>query len=280
MIRVSAIFFLLIISLVVKGQTIEETFQFAHAELKKKNYSVAERSFERVIYFDDSRKYTYESYLGLGEALFEQKNYRGSAEAYRKAADHAQSETSVWAIFLSAKANTFAGSYNVAISQLNSIQPASDTIERAKNFYLGISYFLWDDLSASKEYFLNAARSQTDKEQISKVIEELIKSKRNPRVFALMSLIVPGSGQLINGDVKNAVNSILLTASLAGLFYFTATAYTILDAYITVFPWFQRYYLGGASKSYKSTVTRNKRIKDKAYLELLNIFEIQQSRKP
>ncbi len=73
------------------------------------------------------------------------------------------------------------------------------------------------------------------------------KNKINPFLYFIMSLAIPGSGQLATGHIKQGLNSMLLLSALGGLFVAIAKSYTWIDAGAIVFPWYQRYLLGGAN---------------------------------
>lgn len=64
-----------------------------------------------------------------------------------------------------------------------------------------------------------------------------------------MSMIIPGLGQLYAGDIKNGLNSLILTGGLFSLGIYSAINNGFLDASLSVIPWFQRYYQGGFNKA-------------------------------
>ena len=84
-------------------------------------------------------------------------------------------------------------------------------------------------------------------------------------------MILPGSGQIYSGDFKNGINSILLTGGLAALGVLMYNQYSLLDAFLAVFPWFFRYYQGGYEKA--KNIAHDKRAirRDKTYKKVLEI---------
>ena len=70
--------------------------------------------------------------------------------------------------------------------------------------------------------------------------------KLNPKTYEVISYLFPGLGQIILGDARNSVNSILLNGTLVVLFIDTARKLSFFDATISVLPWLFRYYTGGA----------------------------------
>jgi len=83
--------------------------------------------------------------------------------------------------------------------------------------------------------------------------------------------ILPGSGQFYAGSVKDGINSMLLIGGL----YFAALQvvkyYSFWDGVIALFPWVQRYYLGGMEKAKKLTI---KKAKEKRYEAYENIIDL------
>jgi tetratricopeptide (TPR) repeat protein len=272
--RKCAILFLLLTNtLFLRAQTLEQTFSFAQAALKERNYEIARITFERVLYFDDKGLLYQGAYYGLAESLEGEGRFAEAAKSYRLASNVSSPQQRVTALFRSAKADLLAGNYNNSITDLLSMPALDDSLESKKNFFLGVSYFQYNDLNQSETYFLKASPHEDQKAQIKKLFTELKKKLKNPKTARILSIFVPGAGQLYNGDIKNALNSFLLTAGLATLFYFTAINYTIIDAYFVVFPWFQRYYMGGIKKAFLLTSNMNQKKKDRYYQLLLNQFD-------
>ena len=72
-------------------------------------------------------------------------------------------------------------------------------------------------------------------------------------------------------EIKEGINSFLLTGSFVLLLISTAVTYTPLDAFIAVFPWYLRYYIGGIQNVEEIIKFRKKEKKSKIYLEIVNM---------
>jgi hypothetical protein len=82
-------------------------------------------------------------------------------------------------------------------------------------------------------------------------------------------MIIPGSGQFYAGDVKNGFNSLLLTGGFVTVGFIIAINYSLLDSFVSVIPWIQRYYIGGIKRSGDIAVDRKLQKQDEIYQEIL-----------
>jgi hypothetical protein len=80
--------------------------------------------------------------------------------------------------------------------------------------------------------------------------------------------IIPGVGQLYLGEYEAAINSFLLTGFFTGLYIVAMGNLSLLDAVLSVAPWFHRYYQGGLLQA-KALAIKKKEIKDSEYYNTL-----------
>ena len=86
-------------------------------------------------------------------------------------------------------------------------------------------------------------------------------------------MIMPGLGQIYVGDIKNGLNSFILSAGLFALGLRSAYINNPLDAAISVLPWFQRYYQGGFKKAELIAIAKIQEKRYKIYNQLLDEVE-------
>ena len=96
---------------------------------------------------------------------------------------------------------------------------------------------------------------------------------KNPKAAKVLSMIIPGAGQLYAGDVKNGLNSLLLTGGFFLLFINTSIAYTFVDALVAVGPWYYRYYLGGYQRAETITINRVEMKRARIYRKMLDTVQ-------
>lgn len=140
---------------------------------------------------------------------------------------------------------------------------------------MAMSTFAQSDFEAAQQYFNNVVGSDSTKQQsLIKLFEKNQKiSKLNPDKAKRMSQFLPGLGQFYAGDIKNGLNSLLLTGGLLTWGINIGLNSTFLDAAFTIVPWFQRYYLGGADRAKVIAENAIKRRRHKVYNEILDVIE-------
>lgn len=126
--------------------------------------------------------------------------------------------------------------------------PNKDTFLSRKHFYQGIIHLENGESEYAKQSFLNLLEPQSEIviSRIDSVFQELDKwNRRKPKTAKLLSMLVPGAGQLYAKDYKNAANSAMLNGLAIFLFVETAKSVSLLDALFSVIPFFYKYYEGG-----------------------------------
>ena len=100
--------------------------------------------------------------------------------------------------------------------------------------------------------------------------ERKLNPKRADRLKTL-SLFIPGSGQIIAGNAKSGINSLLLIGGLSAFYISTARQYGTISAAITVLPWLSRYHVGGSENAQDSMLKRQEKLKSQYFDELIRI---------
>ncbi|MDP3642038.1 MAG: hypothetical protein Q8S54_02480 [Bacteroidota bacterium] len=169
----------------------------------------------------------------------------------------------------------------MALSELMNIDSAKINNQEVKlNFLKGIAYFGLHEDDLSEEAFRKCAEglsSNTGTSEIETDFNAIRKSEKryNPHTAWLLSLLVPGAGQLYSGEFKEAANS---AALLGGLLYLTvsfAGKYSVFEAIAVVLPWFQRYYMGGANKAEKLTLEKQLANRYQSYQSIMKRLEVE-----
>jgi len=260
-------------SLTSFGQSLEQTFDFANQLYIQKSYQNAVEAYKRVVYFDSSSLYSNQIYPKIADCLFSLEKYRESADyydlAYFSTEDSLLKDT-----YILKKISCFLilQEYDYAeIELLNLGSDLPDSLEYEKNFNEAILRFAKEEYDLSEQIF---KKLTLDTLAINELFNQNTKVSRiSPKKAKIMSMIMPGLGQIYVGDIKNGLNSFILSAGLFALGLRSAYINNPLDAAISVLPWFQRYYQGGFKKAELIAIAKIQEKRYKIYNQLLDEVE-------
>jgi len=249
-------FCLIIISILVfsdlKSQSMEETTFMADSFFISQDYENAADLYRRIIFFSvDSVNYRH--YLKLSECLFHAGHYDEALYYYDIAYNNLDNDTLLNEIsFRKTLIYILLKDYKQARRELLNIDTAqSISVQNRYNFYHGVISFREGNYTLAEAFFIASLDSliKKDSNKIREIFTDLPNGKPNPNTAKWLSIIFPGLGQLYAGDIRNAVNSFILNGILGGLFVYVSLKYGLLDAGLSIFPWFQRYYFGGFKRA-------------------------------
>lgn len=164
----------------------------------------------------------------------------------------------------------------IDISSIKSNQLAY--IVQRRYFYSSLCYFQMEEYQSSIRYahLLLLNSPDYDSLYVEKLFTKSEKNQEKSSMFpVILSTLVPGSGQLILGYTKEALNSFTLNASLITITAICFYQLRFLDAFITSYPLFRRYYLSGIINTKNLSHKRKKTINDQIYNDLLDYFNTQ-----
>lgn len=257
---------------VVVAQTSVQSLSFARAQIEAGNYSMAGKALSRLVFFDNGIEHP-ETFELLAETYFRQNDFSNAWHFYDLAAIRSDND-SMRAEFTSRKAacRLYKKEYHEAMIDLMSYQGNPSAAQEWQfDLLAGIASFYLYDYKNAEAYLLRCADSSSTQAVIEsfRTIKQTEK-RYNPRKARVMSFIIPGSGQLYAGDTKNGLNSFMLVTGFVAVGFGLATSIQFVDAAIIVFPWFQRYYMGGYQKAYTITLDKQNAVKSEELLMLIN----------
>jgi hypothetical protein len=280
MIKLKTLFTILLsflFSFTIIGQDLSETFKFGKEQFLYGNSNSAAIAFERVLFFSED-SFQIESLNFLGE--IELRNAQPlKAANYFQRAYYLEQDRNQQVGYLLKKCSSLleAGEIDFALIDLLSIEDdILDSLRKTKYLLQGIAHFSRMTFPESHQSFLMAF---DEKEIIKKnkidslfVVLESIKGPK-PKKARILSTILPGLGQLYAGDIKNGINSFILTGGLIVLGINTAINLTLIDALMSVAPWFQRYYMGGYNRAENIAAEKFKEKQNRVFLNILSVYD-------
>lgn len=265
--------FLLCWPIILPAQDLQQTLEFAHQQYTTHQYQGAIKAYRRVLFFgiEEVGNQVFEPlancYLAVGNAQ--------AAHTYLDLAYANEAEDSLKNELLFKKATAFMlqGQYPYAQVELLNVESEGPYFLNKQAFYQGVIAFQLEKFDQAEDYFVSII-DPADQEAIT-AIQQIFKDnarlKRfNPNKVRIMSAILPGLGQLYCGEYKDAINSLLLVGGLGVLFGYTTVNLSIGDALISIFPWYQRYFVGGYRRAYRLAEDKIKTDRADLYQHLLD----------
>lgn len=144
-------------------------------------------------------------------------------------------------------------------------------LRHEKAFYTAIAHFGLEQFTESEQAFAVCFPDSIGRQWLRSVFErnERLPHRYNARRAKLLSTFIPGAGQLYIGDVKNGLNSLLLTGGIVALGFNYILYYSWLDSLISIAPWFQRYYLGGRNRAEQLAIDKLRKKRQELLGEVL-----------
>lgn len=261
----------------LSAQDFNETISFADKQFEIKNYQLAVKEYQRALFYAKGRRIDY-LYKQIANAFFANSQLEQANYFYDLSYRTAETDSLKYEIlFNKAQCYILSKKYNQAIAELLNLQDETDKyFNDKKNFYLAISYFGLAKFIDSEKHFLKLL-DKNDTQNKDKITNLFAKKKNlnkpNPKTARILSRIIPGAGQVYAGDIKNGLNSLLLTGSFVALGVYMADRYTYLDAILTSLPWFLRYYKGGHHKAFEIAENKRAKRRSKTYLKIIETIK-------
>jgi tetratricopeptide (TPR) repeat protein len=142
-------------------------------------------------------------------------------------------------------------------------------------FMTAINYFFTDQYDKGKSYVDKLSYSaHIDSLAVAHILKDLEKnSKKNPNTARWMSAIVPGTGQMANGEIKDGLNSMALYVLFGLLYIDLIPDIGLADATLSVGPWITRYYLGGLSNAVRAAKNNKLNKRQRGIQKLIDEIE-------
>jgi tetratricopeptide (TPR) repeat protein len=256
------------------GYSVDSILVFADSQYNRGNYDLALKEYQRVgfhVGFTDP----YLLYK-LGNCYLSRGDWVSARNYYDQVIRTATHDSLlVYAEFKKISSLIREKSYKKALINLFGIPDSTYQTSSAEiDLLFAITYFGMEDFSTSKQYF----QKMVPKDSVARAkIDSLFNEKKlimrpSPNLAYALSMIIPGTGQIYSGRIADGINSFLLNEALVVLSIFVAYEYTILDAIISVLPWYYRYYTGGLENAREGAIEERQRRRSRLYKQTLDII--------
>lgn len=250
----------------VCAQDIQSTLQLAKNSLKNHEFVEAEKLFKRVLFFDSTSSYDQDVLEGLAYASFVQTKYKQASAYFLSLSQLTGSQTHYyWHIITQLKLEQWMFAKRSALNIVDSTEDA----KVSKKIFLGLTEFALRNFDVSKKYFVEAEEILNKQFETESIFQNAKKiNKRSKAKAIILSGVMPGLGQAYTGHIKEGINSFMLISTIGAVYASVLINIGLVDAIITILPWFHRYYVGGMNAAGGMV---NEFIEEKLLLEYNNL---------
>jgi tetratricopeptide (TPR) repeat protein len=259
----------------LQAQQIHLVKSFADEQYLAGNYSSALKEYQRVLLFDEEKIYN-DIYARVASICFGQQNFE-DAIRYFNLAWRAEKNDSLKSelAFIKVTCLFKQQDYFLALTDLFDMPDYGSTyIKNKKDLYFGISYFGLDDYKSSLAS-LSQILDSTGIQKLNQIFVDYLKFRKKfrPEKVEMMSMFLPGLGQIYVGDFGSGINSIVLLSAIAVYAVYTTINYGFIDGVLLLSSWFYRYYSGGSAKAGNLAQAKIAKKKAKVYAEILSLVD-------
>ncbi|MBN1117161.1 MAG: membrane protein insertion efficiency factor YidD [Bacteroidales bacterium] len=253
-----AVLHLIFIGIVSGKNPITEVISYGDSILKKGFVHQALHEYKRAYFFSSSFDKEI-SASRIADCSLLLSDYDNAKNFYDSAFIYSANDEMKADFFLKKIAvYMFQKDYGTAILRLNQENSFSSSVYLLrKNLYYAMNYFVLEQFDTARYFFLNSIPPE-DTMRINSLKEaygEKIKLPNSNLAF-ILSLILPGSGQIYVGDYQHGINSLALVGGIL-----VGGVYAPNFGQYLVVPFFYRYYIGGAWNAKQIAIRRKEQKK-------------------
>jgi len=275
--RFQTVVFSLFAAVAACSQNLPQSFALANHLYETGSYAAAIEVYERVVFFDSNNRFRPMCYARVADAYRLQEMFDKALKYYDLAYHTAPNDSLKTEISFSKVLVLL--TTQQSLKALEALLPRRSHLYgsqvRRYSFYIGISYFSDSRYDSAYSHFraLVANAPKDVRTQMELLIAQNERVERlNPNTAQLLSIFVPGLGQLYAGDIKNSLNSLLLVGGLGIGFLYMASTLSLLDAILALAPTVYRYYAGGYNHAKRIAIQKKAARHAAVYQKMLTVL--------
>jgi tetratricopeptide (TPR) repeat protein len=239
------------------AQSFDETVDYADKQFISGNLETALKTYQRAL---------------IAEISYIRNDYTNAYKFYGLAYNQTNTDSlKTDLLFKKATCQMLMKNFQYAIIDLLSVIDTSLSVQKRINFYLGTCYFGLEDFDNAQFCFSFCVKDE-DKQDLAKLFLGNKLSSPKPEKAKIISMIIPGMGQIYSGNFRSGINSIFLTSGLVVLGIHLGVRYHPIDAVFTILPWYQRYYTGGYGNAEEIAISKRQRNRNEVYTSVLRLI--------
>lgn len=255
------------------AQSLSMVLVQADSLLARGDYFSALKLYDRVLFFDDSA-FAANSYEKIAKCYFLNRQYDKAANYYGIAGKSAQTNSQVIGLFEKRTVSLIL-SEEFLLAREELLEMPEAYLQTPQGILLmALTMYGNQETESAFNEFSRLENIKSKSRELLRLKKRLSRSERkNPKTARILSMIIPGSGQVYAGDWRNGINSLLLTGGLFTLGVYTIGAAGFIDGILMVGPWYQRYYTGGFKRAESSVIAYKKKVRYEVLQEMLRLSE-------
>lgn len=263
---------ILLLSFVSYSQTLVQAKAIADSAFTRAHFKLAAKTYERVAFFE-GETVNFTTYYKLGLCQQALGNIPLALKSFDRAYFLAQTNAKKNEVnFAKIQLLLTQKDFNTALLELFGLIPVDSAQARRKNFLLSVGYFAQQKYEQAEVAFTEALGAQYAS-QLTPLLRDKRLTRPNPQTAKILSILIPGFGQMYAGDVEAGVNALLLASAIIGSGVYIAQLYTPIDAAVSIIPWYLRYYIGGYAKAEEIAIRKNQENRSEVLNDILLLFE-------
>ncbi|MCQ2974712.1 MAG: hypothetical protein MJ211_07870 [Bacteroidales bacterium] len=255
------------------SQNFDSVYNIALFAFNNGDFDLAKKEIQRLLFFDTTN-ISPKKYLLASKIYFATEDY-SQAEMFINTAYSLSKLKSQRDEILLTKADfhIFSKKYFNTIIELNLINLEGNSILQTEVYLrFAIAYFCLNDYEKSNLYFSKII-SPDKYYDLQKLFKKTKNLKRpNSALIVCSSILFPGLGQYLTGNFWDGFSSEIILSSFTLLGIYLAQNYTNWTAILCVFPFLERYYLGGIKNAYQNSKLKHQSKSNKLLNSILELL--------
>lgn len=265
------LFFTTILTLSANDNLVKQ-FNYADSLFNTGDYYQSITEFKRLQYFDEEKKYSFESNLKIGTAYKKGGFYDNAIEYLTKAKLETQNrDEQTEADIQIIRCNILRGTFQRSLQLLDELEKEQHPgkVQNKIHYWRGWTYMLWDKWDSAAVQFEKISK-QHELKLLSKQVNE---DKYSVTFARVISYILPGAGQFYTGNYFSGFMSLAWNV-LWG--YLTINAFTedrVFDGAAVGSLLWLRFYRGNIQNAEKLAENENIKIANEALFYLMENYK-------